>query len=1009
MLLSNMLDNHNNCTIYNFVFPSSFNCLFNFVVMFVYLGVFVQHLGIHWSSGVFAKACMSEVLRGGSVPGSGLVGDLVLVHRSASLPRRNSRSTVKRCQIVLEVLVLLFLPSDDSLSLLQIVFKLLFTFNALVTRCSNEIFSISQVDDAFVKEELVDVPRFALFVSPPIGSIDWGGFFNLFVVLFIICFLIQAMGELSLAILPSCYCDCFSEANKFVGEHPGLMIRGSVYNGATDNGPKAPVLDADDDASPNILDVGSDRLEEPEKPQWSPLPPSPSCVGLLSALLALYRMDDFIVERTIGRGFFGEVYKVKHTTTGEAYVLKFNKLSSNRMNFLFEIQLMRKLQHPNVLRFRGVCVDAGKLHALTEFCEAGSLAHLISSDQWSRFRWSVRIGVALDISRGMEYIHSCGYIHRDLTSKNVLCKCDGSRITAVIGDLGLACTLPKNSNTRLPVVGTPFWIAPECLLGEPYNTKADVFSFGIILCEIIAQIDADPDVMPRTANFGLDYVRFIRLCPKDTPVEFIKLAFSCCLMNPVARASFAQIVPTAVALHKAVLHQETEWFSNSFQSHSSSSVLNNRTWLNERKKPLSRRGSDTALSILSGRVVLQAGSTDDQNFSLQRFIASEEPSYKPGSTSVNPFALNSRYGPGRTTSSTENDNAYKNRKSKKTRQAKVKRPPKSTGRRAKRSCCWSPSACLPMRRVFAASCKHESGMRGKKPPGQQRPQTTVCSTAGTGDGTAVRVKLRRCKTLPAGSNLVCCGVLKEGDLPFEDFKKENVMARFYEQDRQFVSSKKKLTSKRARSASSLFDVLCGPPSRVEEWLLADDDSANRRQTVGAVLGFQRWFSTSALSSTAFCKSSPPQHPMPTTDGWSSYQRSSTSAVDSSATALQDLLAVCGPEKCKKNCSILDKNYSKVCAGVNFPKAGQTVEVHYTGTFDNGKKFDSSRDRGKPFKFVIGRGDVIKGWDVGVAQMSVGQRAILKCTPDFAYGSKGVPGVIPPNSNLNFDVELLRIQ
>ncbi|KRZ58177.1 Dual specificity testis-specific protein kinase 2 [Trichinella nativa] len=880
-LLSNMLDNHNNCTSYNFVLTSSFNCLFNFVVMFVYLGVFVQHLDIHWSSGVFAKACMSEVLRGGSVPGSSLVGDLVLVHRTASLPRRNSRSTVKRCEIVLEVLVLLFLPSDDSLSLLQIVFKLLFTFNAL------------------------------------------------------------AMGELSLAILPSCYCDCFSEANKFVGEHPGLMIRGSVYNSATGNGPKAPVLDADDDASPNILDVGSDRLEEPEKPQWSPLPPSPS--------------------------------------------------------------------------FRGVCVDAGKLHALTEFCEAGSLAHLISSDQWSRFRWSVRIGVALDISRGMEYIHSCGYIHRDLTSKvttmlcfyqpfccrrhsvllifirqNVLCKCDGSRITAVIGDLGLACTLPKNSNTRLPVVGTPFWIAPECLLGEPYNTKADVFSFGIILCEIIAQIDADPDVMPRTANFGLDYVRFIRLCPKDTPVEFIKLAFSCCLMNPVARASFAQIVPTAVALHKAVLHQETEWFSNSFQSHSSSSVLNNRTWLNERKKPLSRRGSDTALSILSGRVVLQAGSTDDQNFSLQRFIASEEPSYKPGSTSVNPFALNSRYGPGRTTSSTENDNAYKNRKSKKTRQAKVKRPPKSTGRRAKRSCCWSPSACLPM--------------RGKKPPGQQRPQTTVCSTAGTGDGTAVRVKLRRCKTLPAGSNLVCCGVLKEGDLPFEDFKKENVMARFYEQDRQFVSSKKKLTSKRARSASSLFDVLCGRPSMVEEWLLADDDNANRRQTVGAVPGFQRWFSTSALSSTAFCKSSPPQHPMPTTDGWSSYQRSSTSAVDNSATALRDLLAVCGSEKCKKNCSIL-----KVCAGVNFPKAGQTVEVHYTGTFDNGKKFDSSRDRGKPFKFVIGRGDVIKGWDVGVAQMSVGQRAILKCTPDFAYGSKGVPGVIPPNSNLNFDVELLRIQ
>ncbi|KRX96609.1 Dual specificity testis-specific protein kinase 2 [Trichinella pseudospiralis] len=896
---------------------------------------------------------MSKVLRCDSVQGTGLVSNLVLVHGSASLPGRNSRTTLKRCQILIEVLLLLlllFLPSDDSLSLLQTVFKLLFTCNAL------------------------------------------------------------AMGELSLAILPSCYCDCFSEANKFVSRDPELMISGSVYSGATGNSPKAVVLDAED-TSQNILDVSSNRPEQQEQPELLPLPPSPSCVGLLSALLALYRMDDFVVERTIGRGFFGKVYKVKHTSTGETYVLKFNKLSSNRMNFLFEIQLMRKLQHPNVLRFRGVCVDAGKLHALTEFCEAGSLAHLISSDQWSRFRWSVRIGVALDISRGMEYIHSCGYIHRDLTSKNVLCKCDGSRITAVIGDLGLACTLPKNSNTRLPVVGTPFWIAPECLLGEPYNTKADVFSFGIILCEIIAQIDADPDVMPRTANFGLDYVRFIRLCPKDTPVEFIKLAFSCCLMNPVARASFAQIVPTAVALHKAVLGQETECFSNSFQSHSSSSVLNN-IWLNEQKKPLSRRGSDTALSVLSGRLVLQAGSTDDQDFSLQRFIASEEPSYKPGSTSINPFTLNNRYAPERTA------------------------------------------------------------------------------------------------TLPAGStgvNLVCCSVLKERDLPFEDFKKENVMARFYEEDRQFVSSRKKLTSKRARSTSSLFDVLCGRSSRAEEWLLANDHNANGQQTVGAVLGFQRWFSTSALSSTALCQTSPLQHPMPTTDGWSTFQRSSTAAVDNihhldhhlvdnSATALRDLLAICGPANAPCSLPAFTDDFTSLANhifslpdclnfeklsidttpllslnvwsneklliaaittallvakvdensalnitellffsqtdiyhfniaeqkmgvtvesvsngdGVNFPKAGQTVEVHYTGTFDNGKKFDSSRDRGKPFKFVIGKGDVIKGWDVGVAQMSIGQRAILKCTPDFAYGSKGVPGVIPPNANLNFDVELLGI-
>ncbi|XP_051168490.1 peptidyl-prolyl cis-trans isomerase Fkbp12 [Leptopilina boulardi] len=93
----------------------------------------------------------------------------------------------------------------------------------------------------------------------------------------------------------------------------------------------------------------------------------------------------------------------------------------------------------------------------------------------------------------------------------------------------------------------------------------------------------------------------------------------------------------------------------------------------------------------------------------------------------------------------------------------------------------------------------------------------------------------------------------------------------------------------------------------------------------------------------------------------------------------------------------------------YPKTGQTVVVHYTGTLKNGTKFDSSRDRGLPFKFKIGKGEVIKGWDEGVAQMSVGQRARLICSPDYAYGSTGHPGVIPPNAELTFDVELIRVE
>lgn len=93
-------------------------------------------------------------------------------------------------------------------------------------------------------------------------------------------------------------------------------------------------------------------------------------------------------------------------------------------------------------------------------------------------------------------------------------------------------------------------------------------------------------------------------------------------------------------------------------------------------------------------------------------------------------------------------------------------------------------------------------------------------------------------------------------------------------------------------------------------------------------------------------------------------------------------------------------------GSSFPKKGQQVTVHYTGTLTDGKKFDSSRDRGSPFQFKLGLGQVIKGWDEGVAQLSKGQRANLTCTPDYAYGARGFPPVIPANATLVFDVELI---
>jgi FKBP-type peptidyl-prolyl cis-trans isomerase len=103
-------------------------------------------------------------------------------------------------------------------------------------------------------------------------------------------------------------------------------------------------------------------------------------------------------------------------------------------------------------------------------------------------------------------------------------------------------------------------------------------------------------------------------------------------------------------------------------------------------------------------------------------------------------------------------------------------------------------------------------------------------------------------------------------------------------------------------------------------------------------------------------------------------------------------------------------YIEVEAGTGTQaEAGKTVAVHYTGKFQDGRVFDSSISRGEPIEFQLGKGNVIRGWDEGIALMKAGGKAQLIIPPDMAYGERGAGGVIPPNATLVFDVELVSVK
>ncbi|XP_060174005.1 uncharacterized protein LOC132604495 [Lycium barbarum] len=252
--------------------------------------------------------------------------------------------------------------------------------------------------------------------------------------------------------------------------------------------------------------------------------------------------EDLTVGEKIGEGACGTVYHGMWYGSDVAVKLFSKQEYSDEVTYSFkqEVSLMKRLRHPNILLFMGAITSPQRLCIVTEFLPRGSLFMLLRKNSF-KLEWRRRSRMALDIARGMNYLHHFNppIVHRDLKSSNLLVD---KNWTVKVGDFGLSRLKYETYLASNTGKGTPQWMAPEVLRSEPSNEKSDIYSFGVILWELATEKIPWDNLNSMQVIGAVGFMNQRLDIPKDVHPQWASIIESCWHSEPKCRPSFQELV-----------------------------------------------------------------------------------------------------------------------------------------------------------------------------------------------------------------------------------------------------------------------------------------------------------------------------------------------------------------------------------------------------------------------------------------------------------------------------------